>query len=197
MIDISLNISSLKFAPPPWGAHREWTWISENMDYKKGFLCIPKNSSSGIRRQFNIRKIIKDINLVPKDYEIFAILRNPITRLVSAYIETTEDCKSYPGGRFRRERCISQDIKNILDKLVNNKEMSNIDKFLFYLDKIATEWYFFEPHCIPQVIYLSSHDNKIHPNIKLFKLEEIHHLEKYLGKSIIHGNICENKNLKN
>ena len=129
--------------------HRETIWINENL--KLAFLCIPKVASSGIRRQFKFKKRIT-IDELPVGYKVFTIIRDPIKWFVSAYIEVVQDCKKYPGGRYKDDLNITNDKIKFLDNLMNDRSIDKYQKFHIYIEKIEKEWYFFEPHCIPQVI---------------------------------------------
>ena len=185
-----MEIEKIRFASKN---HRGVFWVNHQL--KKGFLCIPKISSSGIREQFKFTEKMRYEN-IPKDYEIFAIIRRPIQRFISAYIEAIQDCKQFPGGRFKYNLNLNNEKIEHLDKLVNDKNLSDIDKFKKYINLIKNEWGFFEPHCIPQIIYLTNKSNKIHNNLKIFRLENISNLEEYLGNKIKKTNTCENLDLK-
>ena len=185
-----MEIEKIKFASKN---HRGVFWV--NHELKKAFLCIPKISSSGIRDQFKFTERLKYDDL-PKDYEIFTVIRRPIQRFISAYIEVIQDCKQFPGGRFKHNLNLNKEKIEYLDKLINDKKLSDIDKLEKYINLIKNEWGFFEPHCIPQIIYLTNKNNEIHKNLKIFRLENINKLETYLNKSINKSNICENNDLK-
>ena len=172
--------------------HNGLVWI--NVKNNKGFLCIPKCASSGIRQKFKYL-LTKDINNIDKKIEIFTILRNPITRYVSAYIEVIQDCKQYPGGRYHHNLEISKNKINIIDNIIKSNK-TNIEKFVKFTNLILNKWGFFEPHTTPQINFLSR--NKIlFKNIKIFKLEKINELEEYFNSKIPKLNSCENKKLKN
>lgn len=176
--------------------HKGKVWVNHKL--KKGFLAVPKCASSGIRGQFKFLDE-KNIENVPKDYKIFTIIRNPINRFVSAYIEVFIDCKDYPGGRFRHnipKEFNGHNIFKELDLLQKNKNKNDIQKFLFYLDKIENDWHFYEPHCIPFIHYISDNNNKVHKNIKIFKIENIKELEIFMNKKIKIGNTSEAPLLK-
>lgn len=62
---------------------------------------------------------------------------------------------------------------------------------------IENDWHFFEPHCIPQVIYLTNKNNEFHNILKIFKLEtELNKIENFLKSKIKWRNKCENNKLK-
>jgi hypothetical protein len=185
------EIKKIKFA----STHRECIWINDQL--KLAFLCIPKVASSGIRSQFRFIRM-SNINELPKDYKVFTLIREPIKRFVSAYIEVVQDCGDYPGGRFKHNLEITNDKIKFLENLMHDKSTDKYQKFNIYIEKIEKEWFFFEPHCIPQVIYLTDKNNNFHNHLKIFKLEtEINELEKILNSKIKQGNKCENNTLKN
>jgi len=188
---MNLEIEKINFAADT----REFIWINDNL--KLAFLCIPKVASSGIRDQFQFKRT-STIDKLPKDYQVFTLIREPIKRFVSAYIEVVQDCPSYPGGRFRHNLGITSEKINFLENLMNDRSTNKYQKFDIYIEKMEKEWYFYEPHCVPQVIYLTDKNNNFHNNLKIFKLEtEINELEKILNSKINHGNKCENNTLKN
>ena len=185
------EIAEIKFAD----THRGIVWINEHK--KLAFLGIPKVASSVIREKFKCLKL-STMDKLPKHYKVFTLIRDPIKRFISAYIEVVQDCKDYPGGRFKHNLNITHDKIKFLENLMNNKLIDKFQKFDIYINKIENEWYFFEPHCIPQVIYLTDENNNYYNNLLIFKLEtEINQLEKILNSKIEKGNICENQSLRN
>ena len=172
--------------------HNGSVWI--NVKNNKGFLCIPKCASSGIRSHFQY-SLTKDINIINRNkIEIFTILRNPINRYISAYIEVIQDCKQYPGGRYHHNLEISKNKINTINKIIKSN-LTNIEKLVEFTDLIFNKWGFFEPHTTPQINFLSK-NNIIFKNIKIFKLDKINELEKYFNSNIPKLNSCENNNLK-
>ena len=173
--------------------HNGLVWI--NVKNNKGFLCIPKCASSGIRSHFKYL-LTKDINKInKKNIEIFTILRDPIKRYISGYIEVIQDCKQYPGGRYHHNLEISKNKINIIDKIIKSN-LTNIEKFIEFTNLILNKWGFFEPHTTPQINFLSK-NNILFKNIKIFKLEKLNELEKYFDSKIPKLNSCENEKLKN
>lgn len=108
------EIEQIKFST----THREDIWINDNL--KLAFLCIPKVASSGIRNQFKLKRRTT-MDKLPKDYTVFTLIREPIKRFVSAYIEVVQDCKDYPGGRFKHNLNITNEKIEFLEKLMNDK----------------------------------------------------------------------------
>ena len=177
-----------------FNTHREKTWFNNNL--KIGFLAIPKVCSSGIRTQLKLSDEncvnYKNIN---KDYEKFTVIREPIKRFVSAYLEIILDTSDYRGGRYKHNINLSKDRINFLDELLKSN-LSDEDKFVEYLDLIENKWFFYEPHCIPQIYYITDKDNNIQKNLNIFKLEYIDELEKFLNTKLEKHNKCENINLQ-
>ena len=61
--------------------HNGLTWTKDG--FGKNFLGVPKCASSGIREEFNLKATndIKDVD------NVFSVIREPIKRYVSGYIE--------------------------------------------------------------------------------------------------------------
>ena len=94
-------------------SHRGICWINTNLEV--AYLGIPKCGNSMLRYQLTLDPGIVDIGEIPSDFFLFSVIREPTERLVSAYIEVIQDCKSFPGGRFRHDLEISQDKIDFLD----------------------------------------------------------------------------------
>ena len=173
--------------------HNGTLWV--NPKCKKGFLGIPKCASNTIKKLLNLRYTI-DVEFpnLNKKIFFFTIMREPIKRYVSAYIEVIQDCKHYPKGRYHHNLEISKDKINIIDKILKNNK-NDIDKFKKFTNHII-EYGFFEPHTTPQINYLSK-NNKILKNIKIFKLNDKTKIETFLKTNLITLNKCENEELKN
>jgi hypothetical protein len=172
-------------------SHRGTVWINENN--KIAALGIPKCATTTIRTQFALTKLV-NIQDVPDDYFMFAIIRDPINRFVSAYIEVVQKCKIYPKGRYHYDLSISQDQIEFLDDLMANHD--DCGRFMIYLNQVQNEWGFFETHCVPQIIYLFDNDNKIFPNVEIFRFDNLINLEERLGTKMVKSNQSENPELK-
>ena len=163
-----------------------------------GYLCIPKCCSNGIRMHYNFNDTM-EYNLVPNHYKIFTIIREPVERFISAYTEVLYPNNRFKLGRFREDIPIEFNGYNtlaVLDALQNNNELSVIDKFLIYLDKIENEWHFYEPHCMPFIYYLTNSESRLYDNLKIFKLTDVADIEHYLGESITGFKNSENSDIK-
>jgi hypothetical protein len=178
------DISSIKFAR----SHRGTVWINDSL--KMNFLGIPKAGNSGVRKHLSMDRI-ENIDTAP-DYWTFTIIREPIERFVSAYIETMESCEQYPGGRFKHDLKLSRAKVKVLSKM---SILDPLDKFESYLEKIV-RWGFFEFHCVPQVIYLTNNFGTPHPNVEIYRLSDLKPLEEKLGTTFGKGNPSENPGLK-
>jgi hypothetical protein len=170
----SWGIDRIKFGETARGT--VWTRQQRRNSHKIGFLGIPKNASSVLRLQLQLTQFA-NIHDIPPDYFIFTIIREPISRFISAYIEVVEKCVHYPEGRYHVLQ-ISPDQIEFLDDLMANYD--DYTRFTTYLDKIQYEWGFFEGHCTPQVIYLTDEDGKLQP-VHIFKINALKNLERLLA----------------
>lgn len=184
------NIDNINFER----AHRGAVWV--NHELKIAYLGIPKCANSSIRSHLKPKNAILPLGYMqdmPDDYFIFTTIRDPISRLVSAYIETVQKCSAYPRGRYNTDLELSQDKIAFLDDLMKNHD--DCGRFSIYLNQLQ-EWGFFEPHCVPQIIYLTDENNKVYQNIEIFKTNDLTNLEDRLGYKIQKINQSENPDLK-
>lgn len=169
--------------------HNGLTWTNDN--FNKSFLGIPKCASSGIREELGLFKT-NDINVSDN---VFSVMRDPIKRYVSGYIEAMKPSEGFPDGRYFMSN-IDNDLLDIIRKLYNSN-INEIDRFKKYTDLIVENG-FFEPHIVKQIDYLRDLETKeIFSDIEIFKLEKIDKLNKFLGKKLSKRNVCEHLNLKN
>lgn len=171
--------------------------VMVNEEKKIGLLNIPKVCSTSIRIKLNLNKHLQYKD-VPKDYKIFTIIRNPIDRFVSSYLEVTQDRNDgYEGGRYKYDLLLSEEKINTLENLLKSN-LTELEKFKKYIELIETEWGFFEPHCIPFLYYITEKDDKtIYENLKIFKMDKLDEVENYLNIKLEKLNICKNNKLKN
>jgi hypothetical protein len=184
MINLSpqiFDVSNIKFGKTCRGT----VWVQEEQrvinrrkipDHTVGFLGIPKNGSSGTRLQLKLNQFMQ-FDDIPSDYYVFTIVRNPVTRIVSAYIEITQKCTHHPEGRYH-DIDLPQDKVAFLDDLAQSGD--DFSRFSVYLDKIEQEWGFYEGHCVPQVIYLTDSDGRLR-DVEIFKLENLKPLQDKLS----------------
>ena len=171
-------------------------WLNKRR--KLGFLKIPKCSGTSICNTLKTLKYVCLKENAPKDFTLFSVIRNPVTRLISGYIEIIQDCRDYPGGRFRHniiKEFKGHNIYVFLHNLQISKE-TNVEKFLRFFEKIEKEFKFFDGHIAPYSFFLSDENKKLCKNIKLFKLEEMKELEDFFKVKIPRHNTCENNKLK-
>jgi len=183
----SWNISDIQLSR----CHRGTVWI--NRALKIAALNIPKCGTTSIRIQFKLTELI-NIEDVPDDYFKFAIIRDPINRFISAYIEVVQHCETYPEGRYNVDLDLPKEQITFLDELMANYD--DCGRFTIYLNKIQDEWGFFESHCVPQVLYLFDKDDNLYPDVEIFKLSNLSRLEERLDSEIIRSNQSENPELK-
>ena len=125
-----------------------WCWVGHKE--KIIFIGIPKNASTSIRNSFgfkasepdnyfSIQKRVTD----ERNYKTLTVLRNPLDRFISGYIEV---CKRATG-----------DSPKTLEKqfywMRNSKR-----RFLAFLDEIELD--FFDAHIEPQEHYLTDYNGK-------------------------------------
>ena len=169
-----------------------------NTRRKIAFMYNAKCGATSIRNLFELHKIHSEYESIPEDYTLFSVIRDPITRLVSGYIEVIQDCKEFPGGRFRysnNKKFRGYNTYNFLDNLQKSKK-TNTEKFLSFFEKVEKEFKFFNGHLTPYSFWLSDENKKLYKNIKLFKLEEMKELEDFFKVKIPRHNTCENNKLK-
>jgi len=157
---------------------------------KLKFIPIPKCASSGLRGQFLLRKetSIKDI-----EGGVFTIIREPIVRFVSAYIESMKPSTGFPRGRYFISD-LDLSIVSKLDVLYKNKdEMYKFKKFINYLEEFG----FFEVHTARQVDFIRDLDTKkMFKGVTVFKLEYIKHIEEFLGAKLNKSRVTSHPELK-
>jgi hypothetical protein len=150
------------------------TWVNEQT--KRAFLGIPKNGTCFIRMRLKLSECI-DFHLVSDDYFKFTIIRNPVDRIVSAYIELVQDCCHYPGGRFMYLDLPKPKVEFISSLL--ESDLDNETRFKEYLDYIQQKG-FIDGHCVPQSIYLTGTDGNLF-DTQQFKLEDLKPLEELVS----------------
>lgn len=186
--DVAWDMESIRFDR----SHRGVTWVNQEMEV--AFLGIPKCGSITLRKQLRLEPGIVDIEDVPEDFFLFTVIRNPIRRLVSAYIEIVQDCEHHPGGRFKHDLELSPDKIKFFEDLMKS-DKGDCERFTVYLDRLD-KWGFFEPHCVPQVIYLTDHNGAPFSNVQVFELGDMALLEYHLDVKFLKHNQSENPGLK-
>lgn len=166
------------------------------------FFQIPKNMSSLIRHIFNINAIDDEKCLYNnyENYKKYAIIREPISRIVSVYIETMTTCRTDNKTRFIYENEDENETRlinevNFFKELIG-KDIDENEKFKTYLEKIHGDFKFFEIHCIPQIYFIIDENFKIKKDIVLLSFDEIKKDKKLLGKDIEYINGCKDISLQ-
>lgn len=126
------------------------------------FIPIPKNSSTTVRK---VMSGFKTLNFIEKPsvlttYTTFCVLREPIGRFCSAYIEILK----------RREK-VTRD-KNFM-KVGNEKE-----QFYSFIEEVYTDG-FFDCHIEPQLFYITDLNNNVVAD-KIYKIENTNQMLKEL-----------------
>ena len=142
-----------------------------NHDRKLGFLGIPKCASTTLR-VFTGCNTLSDTD-IPEDYNGFTVIREPVERYVSGFIEVMYPAPDYPKCRYHHNLNLSNDVINDLDNI--NKILDDIEKFKSFTEYIIENG-FFEPHTFPQSFYLNNDDR-----FKIYKMENLDQLSKDLG----------------
>lgn len=154
--------------------------------FDKSFLAIPKCASTSIRNQFNL-SIRKRIELVDESITIFSVIREPIERYISGYIEAM--------GRYRMAAKLDKKIILTLDKIFKSN-VNEVEKFKQFTSVIMKRG-FCEPHIVKQIDYLRDlNTREMFSRVKLFKLESRTELSQFLGKPLANKNLCDRGRLK-
>ena len=171
--------------------HNGSVWYKDNDPLNLGFIGIPKSASSGVREQLNLDK---HILLNNTDKKLFSIIREPLGRYVSGYIEAMKPSKGFPRGRYHLIP-VPSPVKEMVYDLYH-KNISEIERFKIFTDYIY-EHGFFEPHSVRQVDYLRDLTTKeLFKNVEIFKLEDKEKLESFLNVRFEHRNRNEHPVLK-
>lgn len=155
-------------------------------------MGVPKCVSSGVREQFGLYETT-DIRSI-RDKKVFSVVRNPIHRYVSGYIEAMKPCQQFPKGRYWMVE-LPIGLKDKLDKLFIDN-ISEIERFKKYTDLIK-EYGYFEPHIVKQVDYLRELNTKeFYKGVNVFKLEYPKNIEEFIGCKLEKRNTSEYPILK-
>ena len=106
------------------------------------FIPIPKNASTSFRKYFewsfhgSVKNFIKDPEIL-LDNHVFAIIRDPVDRFCSGYIEIVDRGKENPSLSSYK-----------FSKITDKKE-----KFIQFVDDV--QQCYFDSHIVPQSFFLS------------------------------------------
>jgi len=137
------QIESKKF--PPFSYEKGFCWVSEK--YKLIFLPIPKNASTSIRNieefQFQVDNAFRYRTLIESgEYKMFTVIREPLDRFVSGYIEICKRAYGDSTQILKRDFYWIKDEKRRFHKFVEEVEGS-----------------FFDVHIRPQSYFLTDYEN--------------------------------------
>ena len=146
-------------------------------EYKLIFIPIPKNGSTSIRKiaefdfkQDNYFNYLDEIN--NNKYQLFSVIRNPIERIVSGYIETI----------LRGYNNINKDYLWIKDP------EKRFRQFIVELEES-----FFDPHIWPQQYLITDHNNNYFKNVHLLNFDNFEESFYEYMKHLNLKNICHFK----
>jgi hypothetical protein len=145
-------------------------WLWHNHGKKLSCLSMPKCASNSIRDMTGCHHG-PDHNH-HKDYNEFAVIRNPIDRYISAFMEVMLPASHYPKGRYHDNLGLDKNMVRILDSINHGDSAARITQFT----DLILEKGFFETHTRPQSYYLEGCGN-----ITLYKLENISHMLEDFG----------------
>jgi len=143
----------------PKGHFKGKVWVYDKD--KVIFFGVPKNASTSIRRMFGqYAKDFLNYNTIKKDpkyddYTRFAILRNPLKRFVSGYVEIIYRAKQH-------EDTYNRPFYQVKDP---------IDRFKAFVEDIEGDFY--DSHIERQWYFVSNSDNsRLNPDIQHFLIFE-------------------------
>lgn len=148
-------------------------------DSKLLFVNIPKNASTSIRKSLGLTKCTKYKDVINSKHITFTVLRNPIHRAISSYLEMSK----------LREDGPYYVTKTLLwyKKALSWYELNHItDSFITFLDEIKGNFY--DPHCFPQIKSL------LDKSLTIDKLDEIIIFENLIPD---YNNFIEKYNITN
>lgn len=124
--------------------------------YKIIFIPIPKNGSTSIRKipefKFKQDKIFYYMDgILHDEYKVFTVIRNPVERIVSGYVETI--LRGYNNKSF--------------DYLWIKDPRKRFKQFIVELEERI-----FDPHLWPQHYLLTDYNNKYFKNVRLLNFDE-------------------------
>ena len=171
---------------------RGWFWHNDKLKYS--FLAIPKSASNSIR---DITGCLKGPDMIiHPTYKRFTVLREPIKRYISGFLEVMVPSSDYPRGRYLLDSTginvnkahlgLDNKMKSYLRSLNNGSIINVFTAFTDYIIKNG----FFEAHTEPQHYYLIN-------DITLYKLENLDFLLNDFKVKPSHLNKTESPHIKN
>jgi hypothetical protein len=138
--------------------------------YNVEFYHIPKNAMTSTIKSLNLRWVPTD--QVPENRVVFCILRSPINRCVSSYLQLRD---FYNKGKFKfsYRRLSNNKLKKIF------KTSNVVTGFRDYLFELETNG-FLDAHDIPQLHYLTNEHKILFPNTNWIADRNVNSINKYL-----------------
>ena len=118
-----------------------------NKDYNVEFYHITKNGMTAIINSLPL--VWTDIQLLPEDRKIFTMIRNPLKRFLSGYIEVK---KLY--GMGNKEHTFRKLPPNVEDDIFRKSKLP--ESFELYISEIERNG-FFDSHNLPQYTFLEGY----------------------------------------
>jgi len=144
-----------------------WCWY--NLDNNICFIGVPKNASTSIRNGFNLNKMDNYFSLsdgVKSNLKLITVLRDPLDRLVSAYLEVIIRVHDSP--------------KTIGKKFFHMSE--SIDRFREFITELEQDTY--DAHVEHQRFYITDNEDKLLPFFKILSFKNLEEDLIDLKKSI-------------
>jgi hypothetical protein len=133
-----------------------WCWYNTNN--KINFIAIPKNASTSIRNGLNLKSMGNYFTVsedFKNEYKNITVLRNPLERIVSAYLEVLIRLHDGPKTGEKKFFHMSE----------------SIDRFREFISELERDTY--DAHVEPQYFYISDNGGNILPFYKILKFEKI------------------------
>lgn len=133
----------------PFSHEKGFCWVSEK--YHLIFIPIPKNASTSIRNitlfEFHLDNYFRYQTRVENgEYKVFTIIREPLDRFVSAYIEVCE-------------RAYSRSLSS--HSLLQDFYWEKDPKKRFYKFLKSSEQLFFDQHILPQSYFITDYNDNL------------------------------------
>jgi len=154
-----------------WNHPKGMCWYNNDLC----FIGIPKNASSSFRQSFNVGGSLDNYlnpkNKKIKDLKLVTVIRNPLDRVISGYLETIK-------------RCEKNTINKKFFKMAESKE-----RFIEFLNEL--EIGFFDCHIEKQCFYMTDNDNNLLPFDLIIDFYEFDDSVKKLNKNPIRTNVSQ------
>jgi hypothetical protein len=139
------------------------------------FIGVPKNASTSFRNSFNIKGSLDNYlnpkNKKIKDLKLVTVIRDPLDRVISGYLETIKRCE-----------------KNTINKKFFKMDESK-ERFIEFLNEL--EIGFFDCHIEKQCFYMTDNNNNLLPFDLIIDLGEFGSSVKKLNKNPTRTNVSQ------